>query len=115
MPPSEVRLLNEETLVNFRVLGKPYVAIPSEAEEIARGLLTTIHAASVLFTNIVVSRTTMSKKTNGDIRHELHTYHCAGPISSQQFMHMMRYDTRWSYDKWGEYLQECSKKKISKL
>jgi len=111
-----LEMLNEYALVKFKALDKTYLTVPEEASGLAQGfLLRGAYKASLVFTDVVISRTTFSRRAEGVFNHALTMYNYEGPISTQQFIKMMRYNKKLSNEEVGEYFDRWSKYGVSKL
>ena len=105
----------ENALVKFKAFEKKYSTGPEEAAGIAQGLyMSGVHKSSLVFTDVVISRATLSRRPEGNFNLALHMYIYDGPISTQQFIKMMRYDKKLPNEEVGEYLDRC-KNGISRL
>ena len=104
----------ENALVKFKAFEKKYSTGPDEASGIAQGLfMGGVHKSSLVFTDVVISRATFSRITEGKFNLALHMFSYDGPISTQQFLKMMRYNKKLPNEEVGEYFDRCSG--ISKL
>ena len=64
------------------------------------GLLATNKKTSLLFKNIVVSRTTLTMNNNSTFDHVLTVSSFKGPLTSDQFMEILQFDRSVSDDEW---------------
>ena len=99
-------LVSEFSMVKYDVLGNSFVSKCEEALVATEVLLSSVQdKASIIFENIVLSRTTLHSKSIGVVSHNLVMSICEGPFTSKEFMEMMQYDRSMSNDQWYEYNQ----------
>jgi len=98
-------VVSEHTCLSFKVLGINYMIAPEAAGRLIIDLLRTNKAVSLVFTNIVASRTTLSNKREGVLTHELDIRSGEGPFTLEQFQQMIYFDPNISNGEWLSHVE----------
>jgi hypothetical protein len=95
-------LISDASVTVYTVLNKTYQGSCQEAVTFTKGLLAaTQDAASLAFTNIAISRTTVWDLTTGQSGHGIALVQLIGPLTPEQFLQVMQYDQESSLADWS--------------
>lgn len=113
--PQEVpKVVNEYAMVSFDVLGKKSNSQCHLVEKEIRELLLTNDKSSLVFENVVLARTTLTR--NGEfLNHELKMISPFGQYTTEQFIAMMQFTPAISNEAWGKHLNSIAMQAHKKL
>ncbi len=95
------KIISQHSYINFDVLGSHFDPTFEEAPGFLAGLLLSHEKASLVFQNIVATRSVVYQHTDGSLNHEHSMWYDKGPFTAEQFMQMVKFDHSISNDQWG--------------
>ena len=113
-----VTFYSEKASICFNVLNTSYAGSPRQAEEFIRNnLQVTSEKADLLFTHVVLNRSTVFVEYHyiqpNKILHYQRTWDHPGPLSVNQILKMLAYSSTISNADWVRHLEGCVALKLS--
>lgn len=103
-------ITSQYDLTSFDVLNQTFNVSCAQAIGIVIGLRATTDAASLIFTHVVISRSTVEDdvSTHGSYRHGISMWSSKGPFTTEQFLKIMQYPQEIPPKDWHAYMLNLS-------